>query len=322
MIRSKMIQMNEPVETAELVAFTRIVEAKSLSRAAVELGVPRATIGRRLARLEGRLRQRLLRRTTRTLSLTDAGDMFYRHARIVLEAVAQAQASVRATDDVMRGDLRVSAPPIIDESFHAMIATFALRHPEVRVQVDFTTRIVDLLREGYDVALRGARELEPGLVARMVSRNRTIAVASPDYLAKHGTPRAVKDLRTHRCLTGFARGELPQSTWPVGRGLVHVDAAFSSNDPRLLRSAAERGLGIALLPTSFIGNLVERGALVHVLPGIIESESRTAVVYPEREFLPAHVRAFVEALVAWAPELARITAPAARRARVRKKSGH
>jgi DNA-binding transcriptional LysR family regulator len=314
-----MIQINQSIETAELVAFTRIVEAKSLSRAAAELRVPRATIGRRLARLEERLRVRLLRRTTRTLSLTDAGDMFYRHARIVLDAVAQAQASVRTTDGVLRGDLRVSAPPIIDESFHTMIASFAKAHPEVRVQVDFTNRIVDLLREGYDVALRGSRDLEPGLVARLVSRSQSIAIASPKYLAKHGTPRSVKDLRTHRCLTGFARGELPQSTWPVGRGVVHVDGSVSSNDPRLLRALALDGLGIALLPTTFIGDLVESGALVHVLPGVLGAESRMAVVYPEREFLPPHVRAFVEALVAWAPELARITAPAARAKRRRKR---
>jgi DNA-binding transcriptional LysR family regulator len=300
-----MIPIKEPVETAELLAFTRIVEAKSLSRAAAELGVPRATIGRRLARLEKRLRVRLLRRTTRSLSVTDAGDMFYRHARIVLDAVAQAQASVRATDDVMRGDLRVSLPPIIDDSFLEMVSSFAKEHPEVRVQVDFSTRLVDLLREGYDVALRASAEIQPGLVARIVSRHKVIAVASPEYLAKNGTPRTVKDLRNHRCLTGFARGELPQSTWPVGRGVVHVEGSFSSNDIRLLCQAAVGGLGIALLPTLIVGDLVESGALVHVLPGIVEAENRLAVVYPEREFLPSHVRAFVETLVAWAPALER-----------------
>jgi len=97
-----MIQMSNPLETAELLAFARVVDAKSLSRAAAELGVPRATIGRRLARLEQRLGTRLLRRTTRSLALTDAGEVFYRQARIVLDAVAQAQASVRSTDEVMR----------------------------------------------------------------------------------------------------------------------------------------------------------------------------------------------------------------------------
>jgi DNA-binding transcriptional LysR family regulator len=295
--------MKKPVETSELLAFARIVEAKSLSRAAAELGVPRATIGRRLARLEKRLRVRLLRRTTRSLSLTDAGDMFYRHARIVLDAVAQAQASVRAADDVMRGDLRVTVPPIFDQSFLEMIASFGKKHPEVRVQVDFSTRIVDLLREGYDVALRASSEIQPGLIARVVHRHKVITVASPEYLAKQGTPQTAKDLRNHRCLVGFARGELPQSNWPVGRGLVHVEGSFSSNDLRLLREAAVRGLGIALLPSMVVDELVASGELVHVLPGIIEAESRLAVVYPEREFLPPHVRAFVEALVAWAPAL-------------------
>ena len=300
-----MIQMDEPAETAELLAFTRTVEAKSLSRAAAELRVPRATIGRRLARLEKRLGTRLLRRTTRTLSLTDAGDIFYRHARIVLDAVAQAHASVRASDDVMRGNLRVSVPPIIDDSFLTMITAFAKKHPDVRVQVDFSTRIVDLLREGYDVALRASSEMLPGLIARTVSRHETIAVASPVYLAENGTPRTVKDLRNHRCLTGFARGELPQSTWPVGRGVVHVEGSFSSNDLRLLREAAVRGLGIALLPTLVVADLIETAELVHVLPGIVGTENRLAVVYPEREFLPSHVRAFVDALVAWSPALER-----------------
>lgn len=298
-----MIQIHEPIETAELLAFTRAIEAKSLSRAAAELGVPRATIGRRLARLEERLGTRLLRRTTRSLTTTDAGETFYRHARIVLDAVTQAQASVRTTDDVLRGSVRVSMPPIDEASFSTMVTGFAKRHPDVRIQVDFSTRLVDLVREGYDVALRASADIGPGLVARTVARHKVIAVASPSYLAQKGTPRTVKDLRSHRCLTSFARGELPQSIWPVGRGSVHVDASFSSNDIRLLRDAVIRGLGIALLPTVVLGDLVSNGALVHVLPGIIEAENRIAVVYPERELMPPHVRAFIDALVAWAPVL-------------------
>ena len=298
-----MIQIDEPIETAELFAFTRAIEAKSLSRAAAELGVPRATIGRRLARLEERLGTRLLRRTTRTLTMTDAGETFYRHARIVLDAVEQAQACVRTTENVMRGYVRVSVPPIYEDSFSAMVTSFAKKHPDVRVQVDFSTRLVDLVRDGYDVALRASSEMQPGLVARTVARHKVIAVASPAYLAANGTPRTVRDLRGHRCLTSFARGELPQSTWPVGRGSVHVDGVFSSNDIRLLRDAAVGGLGIALLPMVILGDLISSGALVHVLPGIVEADNRIAVVYPERELMPPHVRAFIEALVEWAPAL-------------------
>jgi len=296
-----MIQMSEPLETAELLAFTRVVEAKSLSRAAIELRVPRATIGRRLARLEERLGTRLLRRTTRSLALTDAGERFYRQARIVLDALSQAETCVRSDGEAMRGELRVSVPPVHDDSLLALLTGFAKEHPDVRLQVDFSTRIVDLVREGYDVALRAAIDLPPGLVARTIRRDRMIAVASPEYLARNGTPRSVRELRKHRCLTGFARGELPQAAWRVGRGVVHVESALSSNDIRLLREAAAGGLGIAFLPTVVLGDLVERGALVQVLPGVLETESRIAVVYPERELIAPHVRAFIEALARWTP---------------------
>ena len=132
-----MIQMNDPVETSELVAFTRTVEAKSLSRAAAELGVPRATVSRRLQRLEERLGARLLRRTTRSLVLTPAGDTFYRHARIVLDAVKDAEASIQRTGTAITGDLRVSVPPMLDAGFFAMITAFAKAHPHVRLQVHF-----------------------------------------------------------------------------------------------------------------------------------------------------------------------------------------
>lgn len=315
-----MIQMDDPIETAELVAFARTVEAKSLSRAAAELGVPRATIGRRLARLEERLGTRLLRRTTRSLMVTDAGETFYRQARLVLEAVSHAQSSVRSTENVMRGYVRVSVPPISEDSFSAMVTSFAKRYPDVRVQVDFSTRIVDLVRDGYDVALRASAELQPGLVARTVSRHKVIAVAAPEYLEKYGTPRTVKELRDHRCVTGFARGEFPQSTWPAGRSVVHVDSVFSSNDIQLLRDAAASGLGIAFLPLILVSDLLDSGALVQVLPGVVEAENRLAVVYPERKLMAPHVRAFIEALVAWAPALQGGSRPTARTRRTKRRA--
>ena len=229
--------MSEPLETAELLAFSTIVKAKSLSRAALELGVPRATVSRRLARLEARLGARLLRRTTRSLALTDAGTAFYRHAQIVLDAVAQAEDSVRPSEHVIRGDLRVSLPPIVDDALYTQLCDFAQRYPQVRLQVHFTSRHVDLRREGYDVALRGSSELEPGLIARTLRKDRMIAVAAPSYLAAHGTPRTRKDLRSHRCLMAFVRGELPQTHWPMAGAMVHVEGSFFSNELGLLRHA-------------------------------------------------------------------------------------
>jgi DNA-binding transcriptional LysR family regulator len=295
--------MRDSLETAELLAFSRTVDAKSLSRAAAELGVPRATISRRLARLEERLGTRLLRRTTRSLVLTDSGEVLYRHARIVLDAVASAEASVRQAHDVVRGDLRVSVPPMMTESFRELLIGFAERHPALRVQVHFSSELVDLQRAGYDVAIRASSEIQPGLIARTLARDPMVAVAAPGYIAEHGLPRTRRDLRRHRCLLGFARGQLPQSHWAVaGGGKLHVEGNFCSNDVLLLRDAAVRGLGIAFLPLLLVYPALESGALVHVLRGSLTAEVRIAVVYPEREFVPPQVRAFVDAVTAWAPE--------------------
>lgn len=296
-----MIQMADPIETNELLAFARAVEVGSLSRAAAELGVPRATVSRRLQRLEQRLGTRLLRRTTRSLALTPTGEAFYRHARIVLDAVQSAEASVRHTEDAIAGDLRVSVPPMLDAGFFAMLVAFAKAHPAVRLQVHFSSRHVDLRRDGYDVALRASSSLEPGLVARTLGRTPLVAVASPEYLAEHGTPRRRKDLAHHRCLLGFARGELPQTHWPIGGAQVHVAGTFFTNEVSLLADAAVRGLGIALVPRMLVEAQLDRGTLVQVLPGILEDESRISIVYPERELVPPQVRAFVDAVVAWAP---------------------
>jgi DNA-binding transcriptional LysR family regulator len=293
--------MKEPMETSELLAFARTVDARSLSRAAAELGVPRATISRRLARLEQRLGTRLLRRTTRSLVLTDAGQAFYRHARIVLDAVDTAEASVRRPDDAIRGDLRVSVPPLVDEEFFTLIEEFANSHPALRVHMHFSNGLVDLQKGGFDVAIRASSVVEPGLVARTIQRQKVILVAAPAYLAEHGTPRTRRELRDHRCLMGFGANDLPQTHWPVaGGGTIHVQGWMFSNEIRLLLHAAVRGVGIALLPQSFVAAMLERGLLVHVLPGLIEAEARVMIAWAERELVPPQVRAFVDAIVPWA----------------------
>jgi DNA-binding transcriptional LysR family regulator len=242
----------------------------------------------------------LLRRTTRSLVLTPPGEVFYRHASSVLESISRAEESVRSSEPVMRGDLRVSVPPIVSDSFSQLVVEFALRYPEVRVHVDFSTRHVDLVREGYDVALRATSKLGPGLIARTVARHKMLAVASPEYLARNGTPKTLKDLARHRCLSGFARGELAESTWKAKRGTVRIDPAFSSNQLSLLRDAVLGGAGIAVLPEPLVATALRQGELVRVLPYSLESENSVSVVYVERDLLPAHVRAFVDVLVTWA----------------------
>ncbi|MBX3248117.1 MAG: LysR family transcriptional regulator [Myxococcales bacterium] len=292
---------NDPLETAELLAFTKTIECQSISRAAAELGIPRATLGRRLARLEERLGARLVRRTTRSLALTDAGATLHVHARRVLDAAAEAEASVRSADGTLRGDLRVSVPPYL-MGFPELVAGLARRHPGVRLQVHFSTRHVDLQRDGYDVAIRAGTELEPGLVARTLMRTRVTAVASPEYLRQAAPLRSRRDLARHRLLLGFTREELPQSAWPLrGGGSRSVTGTFASNDLFTVHHLARAGLGIAMLPELLVASDLRDGALVAVLPEVLGAESRMVVVYAERELVPPTVRMFIDAVVAWAP---------------------
>lgn len=294
---------HEPLETAELLAFTRVVEAKSLSKAAQQLKIPRATLGRRLARLEERLGTRLVRRTTRSLAITDAGELLYHRARVALDAVTQAEAAVKRGDGALRGELRVSLPPVSTREFVDVLLAFARAHPEVRCHFDFSTRHVDLTRDGYDAALRATdSELEPGLVSRVISRGRSLAVASPRYLEAHGTPRTPRDLVGHRCLMGFRRGEHAQTTWPrAGGGTVRVDGHLFANDYRLIGEAVLSGMGIAVLPEILARDALERGLLAQVLPDAIGGESRISIVYAERELMPPQLRAFIDWVIARMP---------------------
>ena len=292
--------MQDPIETSELLAFARTVEAESLSGAAVELGVPRATVGRRLARMERRLGVRLIRRTTRSLVLTEAGTALYQRARAILEAVRDAEASVQRGDDRIRGRLRVSVPPVMPDSFHAMVADFIGEHPDVRLELSFASRHVDLLREGYDLALRAGTAISPGLVGRTLSRMQMVAVASPAYLRARGTPRTALALASHTCLMGYVRGEVPETHWPLLRGgRVRLEGALFSNDLTLLFETARRGRGIALLPEIAVEEALQAGTLVAVLPRIIGARSTLMVVHPERELVAPAVRAFSDAIAAW-----------------------
>jgi len=299
----KTMQMDEMPETAELLTFTRTVESGSISRAALELAVPRPTVGRRLARLEEKLGVRLLRRTTRAMVLTDAGTAFYAHARTVLAALRDAEVSVKRSDDAVRGLLRVSIPPMTGTQIGQLVARFLLQYPEVRVELDSSSRHVDLIGGGYDVAIRASTRLPPGLIARRLGRTRMAIVGAPDYLARVGTPRRVTDLVRHACLVGFVQGEHPMTHWPkLKGGQVRVEPVLASNDLTVLREAALMGRGLAMLPLSIVYDDVRAGRLVVVLPERMGGESQVAVVYAEREFVAPAVRAFVDAVVVWAKD--------------------
>jgi DNA-binding transcriptional LysR family regulator len=285
----------ELLETIDLLSFVKIVEEGSLSAAAQALGIPRATVTRRLSQLEKRLNTRLIRRTTRSLALTDAGQALYLHAQIALDAIKNAESSVQRQNDSIHGDLRISVPPMQANGFHRLLCEFASKHPGLRVHVHFSSEFVDLHREGFDVALRASSEMEPGLVARTLMREKVIAVCSPAYIKARGEPTTLRDLKKHSCLMGFSHGKQRQNHWVTkNKRKIFIEGSLFSSDLSFLISAVDAGLGIAMLPTSPIQPLLDQKRLVRVLPNLLEGEAQVAIVYPEREFVPPQVKAFVD----------------------------
>lgn len=285
-------------------AFVSVVDAGSLTRAAAELGIPRTTIARRLTRLEEDLGVRLIKRTTRSLHVTDAGESMYHHASNTLDAARRAMASVSIAENApLKGPLRVSLMPQMPPSFQQMIASFVRAHPDVRLKLNYDTRYVDLWRDHYDVVMRAGQDFEPGLIARTLFRTTHMLVASPDYLARHQVPESVDDLSGLRCLMGFSRGETPHTHWPLrDGGKVAVEGVFFSNNLDCVRTLVCAGEGVALLPQALIYTQLERGELVKVLEDVVGADVRIALLFPDRELLPPQVRAFIDMTLVWVEE--------------------
>lgn len=280
--------------------FVTIVDAGSLTAAAERLGLPRATLSRRLARLEQRLGVRLLHRTTRRMALTAPGEELYGRARRVVEAAQEAEEAVRRLDGVPRGRLRVSLP---DQMPPALLAGwldgFLEACPEVTLEVVASAVHVDLVGEGFDVALRVGDVDDASLVVRTLGNDLRIAVASPAYLARRGTPETPADLADHDCLVGYRSGTVLRREWPLtGGGSVPVSGTLATNNMALRLEAARRGRGIALVVERLAHRELVSGELVHILPGEVGRRERLSLTYPDRAFLDPKVRAFVDYLSA------------------------
>jgi DNA-binding transcriptional LysR family regulator len=276
--------------------FVAIVDAGSLTAAAAMLDLPRATLSRRLARLEERLGVRLLHRTTRRMDLTQQGEVLYRTARRVVGSAREVEAAVTRLDGVPRGLLRLSVPTGVPrEFFGGVLVDFLASHPEVSVEVVTSSVHLDLVTEGFDLALRFGVIKDASLVARTLARNDLIAMASPSYLAARGTPRRPEQLASHNCIVGYTAEGAPELRWPLrAGGWVEVAGSLKTNQMDLRVEAAKRSLGIALLVERVAADELACGELVPVLPDRVGHEVRACLVYPDREFLDPKVRAFID----------------------------
>lgn len=279
--------------------FVAVIEEGSVTGAAERLQLPRPTVSRRLAKLEERLGVRLLHRTTRRVAPTPQGQVLYERARRLVADTREAADAVRRLDDVPRGLLRVSVPVgVHSTSFPAWVAEFLAAYPEVTLEVVGTSVHVDLIAEGFDVALRRGQIDDGSLISRVLVADDTIAVASGDYLRRAGAVSRVDQLQHHACIVGFRAGTMPQVHWPLlDGGQVAVRGVFKTNEMAMRARAAVEGVGIGLVSKSLVAPELADGTLEHVLPTRVGTRERVSLVYPDREFLDPKVRAFVDLVV-------------------------
>ena len=291
------------LEPNDLVLFARVVDEGSFSRAADRLGYPKSTVSRRVAALETQLGEQLLRRTTRKLTVTDFGRAVLEHAHHVVEDVAAAESLAQHRQVQPSGRLRVTMPNDMANLVLApMLAEFVLKYPAVTLEVDLSSRFVDLIAENFDVAVRmGELRDDATLAARRIASFTSGLYAAPSYVARRGVPVEPEALIEHDALRVLARTGDPQ-VWTLVRGEARWEGIppghATANSPELLMRMALGGAGIAMIHDQFAAPYLERGELVQVLPDWSTPPVTASAVFAGRRLMPAHARAFVDALVA------------------------
>jgi DNA-binding transcriptional LysR family regulator len=283
----------------EMASFVAVVDAGSFIRAADSSGVSKAAISRHVNDLEQRLGVRLLHRTTRRLSLTAEGQAFHARCKEVLVSVDEAECEITSHSGAPSGLLRVNAPLTFGVHHLAPLwGQFADLYPKVSLDVTLGDRVVDLVDEGYDLAVRITSRTGSMLVSRKLASTRMVLCASPTYLAKHGTPTEPSDLASHRAVsyTYWASRDIWEFTGPDGPVSVNVNACIHTNNGDTCRLAALDHQGIILQPTFIIGDDLDRGTLVELMPQYRSVELGIHAVYPTRKFLPLKVRRLIDFL--------------------------
>lgn len=284
----------------EMRAFVAVVDAGSFVKAADALSISNAGISRLVSELEARLGLRLLQRTTRKLSLTAEGEVFYHRCTEVLQAIEDAEGEVTARGGEAVGLVRVNVPVSFGMTYLAPLwPLFMELHPQVVLEVTLSDRVVDLVDEACDLAVRIARLPNSTLVSRKLASTRLTLCASPEYLRRHGTPKHPLELSQHAVIayTLLAMGDQWQFEGADGPVTVKVKPRMRSNSGDTCCVAAVSGQGLVLEPTFLVGPYLRTGELVEVMPQYRSLDLGVYAVYPTRKYLPPKVRALIEFLV-------------------------
>ena len=283
----------------EMTVLARTVASGSLSAAARELGISTAAVSRKLSALEARLGVRLLNRTTRRIGLTDEGARYHEACVRILGEIEEAEGAAAERRVDPQGVLRIALPASFGHKhITPLIPEFAERYPKIRLALSLSDRKVNLIEEGYDVAVRIAELEDSSLAARKLAPNRRVVCASPDYLRRHGVPRTPQDLVTHNCLTTTEFDMVWDYQDPQGRpGSVRISGRYACDNWEVLRDWAVAGLGVALKSTWDVYRDIADGSLQLLLPRYtFGSDVGIYAVYPHRRYLPAKTRVFIDFL--------------------------
>jgi LysR family transcriptional regulator, transcriptional activator for dmlA len=282
--------VNAPEVVRGMMALVAIAERSSFAAAAKDLGLTASGISKLVTRMEARLRIRLVHRTTRRAQLTEYGLLYCERARRVLEELDLSEQELQHLDPEPKGTLRITAPTVLGRArVLPVLMAFQLRFPAVRVLFDANDRVVDLIGEQVDVAVRTVAEPPPTMVGRKLDDDVRHLCASPAYLAARGVPRTLADLAEHECLPCRVHGAVKA---------LQVDGRLHLSDSFSIRDAALGGMGIADLPEYLVARDLEEGRLLRVLANHPRLVRGVYVVYAPSPFTPTKVRLFVEALKA------------------------
>ena len=292
--------IDSTAQLESMALFARVVEAGGFSAAARELGLSKGAVSKRVARLEDRLGVRLLNRTTRRLSLSEAGEAFYAGCRRMVSEAEAAERAVTHLAAAPRGTLRVNAPMSFGQLHLAPALTaFLERYPEVAVDLVLDDREINLVQDGFDVGVRIAALRESSLIARRLAPSRALICAAPAYLAAHGSPARPEELTHHACL--LYSYQTDPGIWvlrgPTGERRVRVSGRLRANNGEALREAAVDGFGLVLLPSFLIAREVGHGLLTPVLRDwTVSNPAGIHAIYPAGRNLSPKVRVFVDFL--------------------------
>lgn len=283
----------------QMQTFVAVVDAGSFIGAADTLGLSKAAVSRHVNELEARLGVRLLHRTTRRLSLTSEGEVFLGRSRDLLSILDEAEAEVTSSSLSARGRLRVNVPVTFGiRQLAPLWSMFRALHPQVELEVTLADRMVDLIEEGFDLAIRIGTLSSSSLISRKLTTTRLIICASPQYLAAHGTPALPAELGSHAVIgySYFASGDEWHLEGPAGPVSARTRPSFHSNNGDTCLAAALAGQGIILQPDFLVGEDIQSGKLVELMPEYSAGELGVYAVYPSRRLVALKVRALVEFL--------------------------